>query len=242
MEEGVSPFLSRNGFSFSCELGFSGSLSESVSFFGGSYFPDARDYFFFGGSRVPYLTGDGVFVPKWSDVAPFADPQETASEGVFSAGSKVGSRALFSCICSGLEELDIHFTSVDPVPCTRGLECLGGRNKTDRVTETFLWVSDLAFGDFPEPEPVDCGGSLMRIKAQRIRDAGASRRLIRNSILIMENSDSGGCETLETPNIFLFPSVLSFITILIWSCFILERFIIQIKVEVALFNLESVFC
>ena len=37
-----------------------------------------------------------------------------------------------------------------------------------------------------------------------------------NSILIMENSDLGGCETLETPNIFLFPSVLSFITILIW--------------------------
>ena len=81
-----------------------------------------------------------------------------------------------------------------------------------------------------------------RIKAQRIRDAGASRRLIRNSILIIENSDSGGCETLETPNIFLFPSVLSFITILIWSCFILKRFIIQVKVELALFNLESVFC
>ena len=33
-----------------------------------------------------------------------------------------------------------------------------------------------------------------------------------------DNSDSGGCETLETPNIFLFPSVLSFITILIRSC------------------------
>ena len=82
----------------------------------------------------------------------------------------------------------------------------------------------------------------MRIKAQRIRDAGASRRLIRNSILIMENSDSGGCETFETPNIFLFPSVLRFITILIWSCFILERFILQVKVKVTLFNLESVFC
>ena len=58
----------------------------------------------------------------------------------------------------------------------------------------------------------------------------------------MENSYSGGYETLETRNIFLFPSVLSFITILIWSCFILERFILQVKVEVALFNLESVFC
>ena len=66
---------------------------------------------------------------------------------------------------------------------------------------------------------------VMRIKAQRIRDAGVSRTFIRNPILIMENLDSGGCETLETPNIFLFPSVLSFITILIWSCFILERFI-----------------
>ena len=80
------------------------------------------------------------------------------------------------------------------------------------------------------------------IEAQRIRDAGASRRFIRNSILIMENSDSGGYETLETSNIFMFPSVLSFITILIWSCFILERFILQVKVEVVLFNLESVFC
>ena len=85
-------------------------------------------------------------------------------------------------------------------------------------------------------------GGMMRIKAQRINDAGASRRFIRNSILIMENLYSGGCETLETPNIFLFPSVLSFINILIWSCFILEIFILQDKVEVALFNLESVFC
>ena len=53
----------------------------------------------------------------------------------------------------------------------------------------------------------------------------------------MKNSDLRGCETLETPNIFLFPSVLSFITILIRSCFILERFILQVKVEVGLFNL-----
>ena len=43
----------------------------------------------------------------------------------------------------------------------------------------------------------------------------ASTTNIRNSILIIENLASGGCETLETPNIFLFPSVLSFITILI---------------------------
>ena len=66
----------------------------------------------------------------------------------------------------------------------------------------------------------------MRIKAQRIRDAETSRRFIRNSILIMEKSDLGGYETLETPNIFMFPSVLSFITNLIWNCFILERFIL----------------
>ena len=58
----------------------------------------------------------------------------------------------------------------------------------------------------------------------------------------MKNSDSGGYENLETPNIFMFRSVVSFITILIWSCFILERFILQVKLEVALFNLESVFC
>ena len=38
-----------------------------------------------------------------------------------------------------------------------------------------------------------------------------------------DNSDSGGCETLETPNIFLFPSVLSFITILIRSCFYFRK-------------------
>ena len=83
---------------------------------------------------------------------------------------------------------------------------------------------------------------MMRIKTQRIRDARASTTFIRNPILIMENSYLGGCETLETPNIFLFPSVLSFITILIWSCFILEIFVLQVKVEVTLFNLESLFC
>ena len=77
---------------------------------------------------------------------------------------------------------------------------------------------------------------MMKIKAQRIRDARAFTTYIGNSILIMENSDLGGCETLETPNMFLFPSV---ITILIWSWFILERFVLQVKVEVALFNLES---
>ena len=69
----------------------------------------------------------------------------------------------------------------------------------------------------------------------------ASTTNIGNSILFMGNSYSGGYETLETPNIFLFPSVLGFITIFIWSCFILERFIFLIKLEVALFNLESVF-
>ena len=57
----------------------------------------------------------------------------------------------------------------------------------------------------------DVGGCLflMKIKAQRIRDARAFTTYIGNSILIMENSDLGGCETLETPNIFLFLSVLS---------------------------------
>ena len=35
-------------------------------------------------------------------------------------------------------------------------------------------------------------------------DAGASTTYIGNSILIMENSNMGVCETLETPNIFLF--------------------------------------
>ena len=58
-------------------------------------------------------------------------------------------------------------------------------------------------------------------------DAGASIINIGNSIFTMENSDSGGSETLETPNIFLFPSILSLVTILIWSC-ILERFVLQV--------------
>ena len=56
---------------------------------------------------------------------------------------------------------------------------------------------------------------MMKIKAQRIRDIGASTTYIGNSILIMENSYSGGCETLETPNMFLNPSILSLVTILI---------------------------
>ena len=66
-------------------------------------------------------------------------------------------------------------------------------------------------------------GGMMKIKAQRIRDARAFTTYIGNSILIMENSDLGGCETLETPNIFLFPSVLSFITIFIRSCFYFRK-------------------
>ena len=82
---------------------------------------------------------------------------------------------------------------------------------------------------------------LMKIKAQRIRDARAFTTYIGNSILIMENSDLGGCETLETPNIFSISKCFEFITILIWSWFILERFVLQVKVEVALFNLESMF-
>ena len=75
---------------------------------------------------------------------------------------------------------------------------------------------------------------------QRQCDAGASTTNIGNSIFIMENSDSGGFETLKTPNIFLYPSILSLVTILIWSCFIIERFVLQIQV-VSLFNLESLF-
>ena len=59
-----------------------------------------------------------------------------------------------------------------------------------------------------------CFQRMMKIKAQRIRDARAFTTYIGNSILIMENSDLGGCETLETPNIFLFPSVLSLLLFL----------------------------
>ena len=47
----------------------------------------------------------------------------------------------------------------------------------------------------------------MKIKSQRIHDAGTSITYHGNSVLIMENSDSGGCQTLETPNIFIFPNL-----------------------------------
>ena len=57
----------------------------------------------------------------------------------------------------------------------------------------------------------------------------------------MENSYLGGCETLGTPNLFLSPSIVSLVTFLILSCFIIERFVLQVKVVVALLNLESLF-
>ena len=46
--------------------------------------------------------------------------------------------------------------------------------------------------------------------------AGVSTTNIGNLILILKNSNSGGCETLKTPNLFLNPSIVSLVTILIW--------------------------
>ena len=153
--------------------------------------PFTRDYFFSGGSKVPDLTNDVVCVPKWSDEAPCVDLQETALSGLFSVGSKVGSRRLSSSIGCGLVKLDIHFTLVDSVACTRVLECSGGRNLPDRVTpspsgsgrhvpvftrdipdqanrkeKAFLGVTDLALTDFPDPVPGDCGGLRLDVDAQ----------------------------------------------------------------------------
>ena len=54
---------------------------------------------------------------------------------------------------------------------------------------------------------------MMKIKEQRICDARAYKKYIGNSIINMENSYSRGYETLETPNIFLLPSILSLVTI-----------------------------
>ena len=85
-------------------------------------------------------------------------------------------------------------------------------------------------------------GWLLRVwPSMRYGDVGASTTNNGNSIFIMENSDSGGFETLETPNIFLYPSILSLVTILIWSCFIIERFVLKVQVVVSLFNLERFF-
>ena len=74
-----------------------------------------------------------------------------------------------------------------------------------------------------------------------VLDAGASTTNNGNSIFIMENLDLRGFEILETPNIFLYPSILSLVTILIWTCFIIERFVLQVQGIVSLFNLESLF-
>ena len=160
-----------------------------------------------------------------------------------------------------INEFDPCFDGDEPKACfytlvaqpTVLLRVIEAQRSDKKIEDT---RSQVVAGDVPEGWSLHANGGiyfvnrlfvpddakLMRIKAQRIRDVRASRRLIRNSILIMENSYSGGYETLETPNIFLFSSVLSFITILIWSCFILKRFIFEVKVEVSLFNLESVFC
>ena len=67
-----------------------------------------------------------------------------------------------------------------------------------------------------------------------VSDAGASITNIGNSILIMKNSDSGGCKTLETPNLFLNSSIVGLVIILILSCFIIERFVLQVKVIIYL--------
>ena len=48
----------------------------------------------------------------------------------------------------------------------------------------------------------------------------------------MENLDSEGYEALETPNLFLNPSIVSLVTILIWSCSIIERFVFQVQIVV----------
>ena len=71
----------------------------------------------------------------------------------------------------------------------------------------------------------------MKTQTQYLKygDVRVSTTNIMNLIFIMENSDSGGCETLETPNLFLNPTIVSLVTILIWSCFIIENFILQVK-------------
>ena len=74
-----------------------------------------------------------------------------------------------------------------------------------------------------------------------MRDVGASTTNIGNSIFIMENSNLEGCETLETPHLFLNPSIVSLVKILMWSSFIIEGLVLQVQVVVSLFNLESLF-
>ena len=73
-----------------------------------------------------------------------------------------------------------------------------------RLTPQFStsFITSLNFSNHPNSSP-PLSSSLL--------DVGASTTNIGNSIFIMENSDSGGFETLETPNIFLNPSILSLV-------------------------------
>ena len=54
-------------------------------------------------------------------------------------------------------------------------------------------------------------------------DVTVSTTNIMNLIFVIENSNSGGCRTLETPNLFLNLSIVSLVNILIWSCFIIKK-------------------
>ena len=95
MEEGVSPSLSRNGFSFSCELGFSGSLIHSFS--SAIFVSSKRKPISYGGSYLPALReslGDGTRSHKWDNEATnsthSADLLETTLLGLIPSRSKVG--------------------------------------------------------------------------------------------------------------------------------------------------------
>ena len=70
-------------------------------------------------------------------------------------------------------------------------------------SKIYIKFTDAAIASMKNTSP-----NLMRIKAQRIRDTNFYNKYWEFN-LNYENSYSGGCETLKTPNIFLFPSVLS---------------------------------
>ena len=100
---------------------------------------------------------------------------------------------------------------------TWNLESIGlvGGKEDQKDSAMYLWWSR-------DGEMINWSLRKLRvIQAQSSTNVGASITNPRNSILIMENSYSGVCEALETPNIYFFPSILSLVTILIWSCFIL---------------------
>ena len=178
MEEGVSPSLSRNGFSLSSELGFSSSwsvsVSVSVSFFGGSNFPDdihltsfssvisvssTWKHVSYGGSYLPELQesiGDGAWSHKQADEATDSthsvDLLETAPSGMVPSRSKVG-LPVPSSLGRGLVGAGFPTSPHEFGHCSTSRSC-ELRSKCELFAgyrDAQIWVPDPVFKSLPTP-------------------------------------------------------------------------------------------